>query len=181
MSKSEELELQKAAWLRSHLPYELAMARYSFDKLTRPGFMHFMDWNCYHSAFAVAAGNLAAFLTNAEKERINFQASNFAPDFRARKGDLASTFQKMEPTVFHLGKERQDDHGKFDIEDIKKIMPWIEAEMAKFLATLPPDLQPLWNEKLSQPATLVLTVLSTQTASSADPQVATTTLVIGKN
>jgi hypothetical protein len=89
-----EIQAEQKAWLDEHLPYELKMARYSFKQMQETG-VFYLDWNAYHSAFTVAACNLAAFLTNQEK----LKASDFAEGFKSRKRDLAGTFAKLEPQV----------------------------------------------------------------------------------
>src|SRR5229473_2771185 len=101
-TKAEIEKEQKIKWLDEHLPYELMMARYTIKRLKEQVF--WLDWNAYHSAFAVAAANLAGFLTNTDSR--NLKASDFVGTFKSRKVDLASTFAKMEPQIFHLGKAR---------------------------------------------------------------------------
>jgi hypothetical protein len=153
------------------------MCRYSLTVLTtRP--LHYLDWNAYHSAFAVHACNLAAFLTNTDTG--NFKAQDFVQNHKSRKGDLAGIFQKMEPQIFHLGKARPTDEGKFNIEEAKQIAAWIEAEMKVFLKD--ENVRGLWNEQRSWPEALTLNLpAQNQTASSADPQTTTTTLVFGRS
>ena len=168
-TKAELEHQQIVKWLDEHLPYELMMARYTIKKLKEPVF--WLDWNAYHSAFAVAAANLAAFLTNSDTR--NLKAADIVPDFRSRKGDLSSTFAKMEPQIFHLGKARPSDKGKFDINDAIKVFDWIEAEMSKFVSQLGAWTKH-WNQARSIPEHRVMTIYFTghepKTASSTDPQ-----------
>lgn len=159
----------KEGWLDEHLPYELKMARYCFKQMQAGGF--YLDWNAYHSAFAVAACNLAAFLTNQEKQ--NLRAHDFVQGFRSRKGSLAPTFYKLEPQVFHLGKDRPTDEGKFNLSEAAVILDWIETEMKDFVGRLGPW-QKYWNEKRSipeprPPGPVFSFEVAPQAASSADP------------
>ncbi len=162
----------KKAWLHEHLPYELKMMRHSLKRMRQQG-LFYLDWNGFHSAFAVAAANLAAFLTNTEKANNNFVAGDFVDGFRSRKGDLQGKFNKMEPQIFHLGTARTSDTGKLVLKEIEKIAAWIETEIRKLL----PD-KTLWNESRSIPEeapnianpTLQLMQI-TQTACTADPTI----------
>ncbi|MGY3483992.1 hypothetical protein ACVW1C_001875 [Bradyrhizobium sp. USDA 4011] len=144
-TEEKQISAEQKAWLAEHLPYELKMARYCLKQMQRRG-TFYLDWNAYHSAFAVAACNLAAFLTNSEK----LKASDFARDFRSRKDDLAGKFARLEPQVFHLGKMRPDGEGKFVLADAERVLAWIEEEMAKFVSQLG-SWQQHWNEQRSQP------------------------------
>ena len=168
-TEEKQIGAEQKAWLDEHLPYELKMARYSLKQMQQPD-VFYLDWNAYHSAFAVAACNLAAFLTNSEK----WKSSDFVKDFKARKYDLAGKFANLEPQVFHLGKMRPIAEGKFVLADAEKILAWIEEEMKKFVSQLGPW-QEHWNEKRSQPEPrpegpyIVFTGMEPQTASSADP------------
>jgi hypothetical protein len=170
MQPTEEEE-QKIKWLDEHLPYELKMARYSFQQMQVPA-IFYLDWNSYQSAFAVSACNLAAFLTNQEKK--NLQACDFVEGFRSRKGDLAGIFAKLEPQVFHLGIARPTDHGKFVLLEAKQALDWIEAEMEHFISKLG-SWRKHWNQSRSVPEArpagprLNFTGLEQQTSSSADP------------
>jgi hypothetical protein len=171
--EKQQMGAEQKAWLGEHLPYELKMARYSLKQMQQPG-VFYLDWNAYHSAFAVAACNLAAFLTNNEK----WKSSDFVKDFKSRKYDLAGKFANLEPQVFHLGKMRPDGEGKFVLADAEKILAWIEDEMEKFVSQLGPR-QKYWNERRSQPELrpegpyIVFTGREPQTACSADPIVLT--------
>ncbi|WP_409189835.1 hypothetical protein [Bradyrhizobium sp. RDM4] len=164
-------EQQKKDWLSEHLPYELMMARYSIAQLRQATF--WLDWNAFHASFAVSARNLAAFLTNGEKKgNTNFQAHDFIEGFRSRKGDLAPAFVKLDPQVFHLGKVRPTDVGKFTLEEAVAIHSWIESEMEKFVEQLG-SLRGHWNARRATPTdrpppTFRIT-RQLQTASSADP------------
>lgn len=145
-SKAELEDEQKESWLAEHLPYELKMLRHTYKRLVQGG-LHYLDWNAAHAAFAVSARNLVAFLTNNEKGSNNFQANDFAASFRSRKGELASTINKVDPQLFHLGKSRPTEaKGKFDTADAKIVLDWIENEMAKFLAALSSEKRALWKE-----------------------------------
>jgi hypothetical protein len=171
-TKAEIEKEQKLKWLDEHLPYELMMARYTIKRLKERIF--WLDWNAYNSGFAVAAANLSGFLTNGDTG--NLKASDFVEGFKSRKGDLASTFAKMEPQIFHLGKGRPSDKGKFDIKDATDAYDWIEAEMAKFIVQLG-DWSFYWNQERSVPEERpkeeekLLNVLGPQSASSATPLV----------
>lgn len=174
MTSSREIEeQQKKDWLNEHLPYELMMARYSIAQLREATF--WLDWNAFLASFAVSACNLAAFLTNAEKGN-NFRAHDFVEGFRSRKGDFAKAFAMLEPQVFHLGKARPTDKGKFTLQEAVAIYDWIASEMQKFIQQLG-SWREYWNEQRAAPAerragpTLRITGLQAQhqTASSADP------------
>ncbi|MBI5319799.1 hypothetical protein [Bradyrhizobium sp.] len=175
-TKAEIEEKQKKDWLDEHLPYELKMARYSIAQM-RGTSVFYLDWNAYHSSFAVSACNLAAFLTNGEKKGNNLQACDFVQNFKSRKDNLAGIFSKLEPQVFHLGKARPTDEGKFNLHEAEKILHWIEEEMAKFISQLG-TWRKHWNEARSKPEarpvgpTLRLN-RALQTASSADPRFVT--------
>lgn len=170
-----EIELeQKIKWLNEHLPYELMMVRYTIKRLKEHVF--WLDWNAYHSAFAVAAANMAGFLTN--NDTGNLKAADFVPGFKARKGELAAKFAKMEPQIFHLGKGRPSETGKFDIDNATEAANWIEDEMAIFISQLG-DWDKYWNATRATPQarpvdspTLSFTGLERQTSSSADPLIA---------
>jgi hypothetical protein len=170
-TKAEIETEQKIKWLDEHLPYELMMVRYTIKRLKE--YVFWLDWNAYHSAFAVAAANMAGFLTN--NDTGNLKAADFAPGFKARKGELAAKFAKMEPQIFHLGKGRPSEAGKFKINDATEAANWIESEMGIFLSQLG-DWEKYWNAARAVPQdrprdtpTMSFTGLEPQTASSADP------------
>jgi hypothetical protein len=96
---------------------------------------------------------LAAFLTNAESGNNNLKACELVENFRSRKGDLADTFKKMEPQIFHLGKARPiDGRLKFNTDDAKAVFDWIEEEMKKFVAALQQTMYgEFWHEEKSWP------------------------------
>jgi hypothetical protein len=173
LSKLEIEEQQKKEWLNEHLPYELMMARHSIAQL-RQHSTFWLDWNAFLSSFAVSACNLAAFLTNGEKKGNNFQAHDFIEGFRSRKETLAKVFEKLEPQVFHLGKARPTDAGKFTLQEAEAIQSWIEREMGQFVKQLG-SWRKHWNEQRATPEdrpvgpVLRITGLEPQTASSADP------------
>lgn len=173
-TKAEIERENKEKWLDEHLPYELMMLRYNFSRLTDDAGLFFLEWNTAHASFAVSAANLASFLTNGDTGRNNFKACDFVNGFRSQKGELAPVFLKMEPQIFHLGKSRPDGEGKFDINDIKRVYPWIEQEMEKFIKQLPADLKKYWNQARSIPPpkdkSLSVATLGPQSASSAAPQ-----------
>jgi hypothetical protein len=162
---------RKLKWLDEHLPYELKMMRHSLNRMEEAG-VFYLDWNAFHSAFGVAAANMAAFLTNKEGKGNSFRAHDFVAGFRSRKDDLAKVFEKLEPQIFHLGQGRPSDTGKFDLADAKRAAGWIEEEMGKFVEKLPD--RSLWNEARSRPGeappisteTLAKNI---QTACTADP------------
>jgi hypothetical protein len=172
-SKFEIEEQQKEDWLNEHLPYELMMARYSIGQLRQLS-TFWLDWNAFLSSFAVSACNLAAFLTNGEKKGNNFQAHDFIEGFRSRKESLSKVFEKLEPQVFHLGKARPTDQGKFTLQEAEAIHRWIEGEMDQFVRQLG-SWRRHWNEQRATPEsrpagpTLRFTGMEPQTASSADP------------
>ncbi|WP_029081793.1 hypothetical protein [Bradyrhizobium sp. th.b2] len=176
-SRLEIEEQQKKDWLNEHLPYELMMARYSVAQLSQATF--WLDWNAFLASFAVSACNLAAFLTNGEKGN-NFRAHDFIEGFRSRKGDLANTFAMLEPQVFHLGKARPTDDGKFTLQEAIAIHDWIESEMEKFIRQLG-SWREHWNEQratpVDRPAGPILQITGlqaqVQTASSSDPVIVT--------
>src|SRR2546423_271945 len=124
-------------WLKEHLPYEVKMVRHSLRRLNEVPRPWVLDWNAYLSAFAVGAGNVVAFLTNADKQANNVKACDFVIGFRSRKPDnLREPFVRMERYVFHLGKYRPtDDKGeeKFDLKDAKLISDWVELELKDFV------------------------------------------------
>jgi hypothetical protein len=170
-TKAEIETEQKIKWLDEHLPYELMMVRYTSKMLKENVF--WLDWNAYHSAFAVAAANMAGFLTN--NDTGNLKASDFVTGFKARKGELAAKFAKMEPQIFHLGKGRSSEKGKFDIDDATEVANWIDSEISKFLSQLG-EWKKYWNAARAEPQerpkdnpTMTFTGLERQTASSADP------------
>jgi hypothetical protein len=175
--KTKQAVRQEAmrAWLHEHLPYELKMMRHSLRRMQQRG-LFYLDWNSFHSAFAVAAANLAAFLTNTEKANNNFMAHDFVNNFRSRKGDLKGHFQTMEPQNFHLGTARTSNAGKLLSKDAKDIAEWVEIEIEKFIGALPD--KKLWNHAWSIPEeapdisnpTLMLTETN-QTACTVDPRI----------
>jgi hypothetical protein len=183
-TRAEIEEAQKRQWLGEHLPYELMMVRYSIEQLRDP-VTFWLDWNAYHASFAVSACNLAAFLTNKEGGN-NFRAHDFVTGFRSRKEDLAKTFERLEPQVFHLGKARPSDQGKFTLKDAEDVSQWIETEIAKFIGELR-DLGQYWNAERAKSEVrpkgppLRLTGLEPQTASSADPKILSVNFVTGPN
>lgn len=171
-TKAEIEQEQKKKWLGEHLPYELMMMRYSIVQL-RDQKTFWLDWNAFLSAFAVSACNLAAFLTNAEKKQGNFQAHDFVDSFRSRKEKLAKTFALLEPQVFHLGRARPTDEGKFTSDDAEAINNWIEGEIKEFVLRLGPWKQ-YWDEKLiesrpSGPMLAVSELKPAQSTSTAEP------------
>ncbi|MBR1298535.1 hypothetical protein [Bradyrhizobium sp. AUGA SZCCT0042] len=170
-TKAEVEEKRKENWLDEHLPYEVLMMRHSIGQMRDPS-TFWLDWNAFHASFAVSACNLAAFLTNGEKKGNSFQACDFVISFKSRKDNLAKTFEKLEPQVFHLGKARPIDEGKFNLREAEQILEWIEKEMAEFVQQLG-TWRKYWNEDRSQPEarpagpTLRITGLEPQTSSSA--------------
>jgi hypothetical protein len=153
LSKAELDEKQKQAWVEEHLPYELMMLRHTLKRITQKQNMFFLDWNAAHASFAVHAANLAAFLTNGESGNNNLKACELVPNFRSRKGKLDTTFNKMEPQIFHLGKARPNaGQLKFNTEDAEKVSQWLEAEMKKFVeALLKTSYAEYWIEDRSVP------------------------------
>lgn len=148
MTKAEIEEAQKITWLEEHLPYELKMCRYSFLTM-KEAHPFYLDWNMALASFAVAAGNLSAFLTNSDGSG-NIKASDYVESFKSRKGDLSGVFARMEPLIFHLGKARPTDEGKFSLRDAEKIADWIEKEMAVFVSRLG-SYEKYWNGSLAMP------------------------------
>lgn len=102
-------------------------------------------------AFSTVACNLTAFLTNGDHGSNNFKAADFVGGFRSRKGDLQGPFAKLEPQVFHLGKDRPlgESGSKFQLGEAEAISDWIEREMAAFIERLPD--RTLWREDLAVP------------------------------
>jgi hypothetical protein len=170
--KEDMLPEQKIAWLGDHLPYELKMMRYSLREMKRETF--YLDWNAYLSTFAVSACNLAAFLTNSEKSGNNAQACQIVKGFRSRKENLQGKFRVLEPQVFHLGRSRPTDKGKFLLADAVEIAEWVEAEMKSFIAQLG-EWGTYWDQERSEPEPKPLGPTlnvsnSSQEASSGTPQ-----------
>ncbi len=148
MTKAELEEAQKITWLEEHLPYELKMCRYSLLTMKEAN-PFYLDWNMALASFAVAAGNLSAFLTNSDGSG-NVKASDYVDSFKSRKGHLSGVFARMEPLIFHLGKARPTDAGKFSRGDAEKIADWIEKEMAVFDSKLG-SYEKYWNGPLAMP------------------------------
>lgn len=148
MTKAEIEEAQKITWLDEHLPYELKMCRYSL-LMMREMYPFYLDWNMSLASFAVAAGNLSAFLTNSDGSG-NIKASDYVQGFKSRKGDLSGVFARMEPFIFHLGKARPTEKGKFSRDDAEMIAKWIEEEMAEFVSKLG-SYEKYWNGPLALP------------------------------
>jgi hypothetical protein len=121
----------KAAYLQTNLCYELRMLRHALTKITQPQFP--LDWNAYFQSFAVNARNLYGFLTNDDKSE-NFKAKDFI-EFKATKTDNSiSMFQRLNPQVFHLGKNRPTDQEKqANLDHAKQVSNWIETNFAAFI------------------------------------------------
>ena len=146
-------------YLDDHLPYERMMLEYTFQKICAGGPQ--CDWNAYYEAFAVHARNLYQFLSNGDG---NAKAHEFVPGFKARKTDATiPIFARISAQVLHMSPSRPTEAAKkVQIEDAKAIHNWIDQHFRSFVAALPPDLRPHWNEPRSKvPANAGSFVIST--------------------
>jgi hypothetical protein len=159
----------KAECLGEHLPFELKMLRYSFSMLLQEN--NYLSWNAHLDSFAVHGRNLANLLTNGDAG--NFQAKDFALHYRTRIGDLSGPMSKLNEQVMHLGKKRTaETSGKFNTDNARAILDWIEKNFTDFLEAMPAADRRLFDVEKSQhavPTKFTLPGLPNQTASSAAP------------
>jgi hypothetical protein len=142
---------QKFEYMDEHLPYVLKMVRHDFKKINNE--QNQLDWNSYFQSFAVSARNLVVDLTNADKDNRNVRAGDFVEGFRARKGDISGPMIALDTQVFHLGKNRsREADRKFNIENAKSVLEWIDDSMKQFLEALAennPNDRKNWNANKS--------------------------------
>jgi hypothetical protein len=142
-SKDEELD-----WLRQHLSYEVEMLRYTMERAAsfeKPC----PDYHVYYESFAVHARLLKEFLCN-DGGGGNFQAKNFVAKFKpTRLNDFHGPFATLNNQGFHPGKCRPaTGDGKFNSDDCWRVYEWLEAQMARFQASLDEPYRSEWLERL---------------------------------
>jgi hypothetical protein len=144
-------------WLKEHLPYELSMMRHSLSRLTK---FRGLDWNMALAAFATYARNLRRFLTNGDEGKNNFKACDLVQNFKSSRTDLSVIIRnKLNPSIFHLDKERPTDSdasAKLNLAEAIEISEWIETEMEDFVGKLPEETKKLWDNsvKIERPVSL---------------------------
>jgi len=142
------MNAEQRDYLEEHLPYMLKMLRYTYAQMQQQ--QHYLSWNAHFESFAVHARNLTRFLTNNDKG--NFKANEFASEYRAQIGDESGPMSRLQRQVFHLAKRRPKDVvAKFDIDDAKGVIDWIETNFADFLSKLEPAERALFDEPKSLP------------------------------
>ncbi len=122
MSEREMSEREKKEqFLNEHLKYEHDMLEYSLSKLYCEGDQ--LGWNAFFESFAIHARNLYDFLRNEGKSN-NYRASDFAENYK--KPDHNIEFNKLDPSVFHLGKDRVRRKIKVRMNNIEILAGWID-------------------------------------------------------
>jgi hypothetical protein len=122
-------------FLAEHLPYELAMMRYTISRLSSPG----PDWNAFVESFCVHARNLKQFVTNEKgKGNNSVVARDFTKSFHEKcPSALMGAFQRLNAQMAHLAKTRSTDMTqKFTIDDARAILAWLEKALCKFRESL---------------------------------------------
>ncbi len=153
MPSQEELDC-----LKEHLPYELCMLRHAYGRMLSPipnsDRRTRLDWNMQAESFALHARNLKNFLANdAGKGNNNFVALDFVKGFKRRTPNkLSGAFQRLNQQMLHLGKQRRTEtKDKFNIDDAKAILDWVDQSLKEFVAALPPELRSYWCEAVADP------------------------------
>jgi hypothetical protein len=154
--------------LADHLPYELAMLRYTRDQLTRPHGQ--LDWNAYFESFIVHGRNLYHFLTSDDDAR-NMKADDYETAYlpiEKERQKLQGTLIKLHEQVLHLAKRRPTDpREKFNRTHAEKLQAWIEDEMKRFLDCLNSDYRQCWDADRADPKCWAPTVPALRTTSSS--------------
>lgn len=165
------MEQNKREYLDEHLPYMLKMVRYTYQQMEQP--QHYLLWNAHFESFAVRARNLVKFLTNTDDQ--NFKAKDFATGYKANNMEIRGRMSKLRDQVFHLGKNRPCNViDKFDVDDAKAVLGWIEKNFAEFLTAMG-DQSSLFNKEKADPANDGAVVVS-MTAASGSVQTACTAI-----
>ena len=127
-------EDEMISYLKDHLPYELLMLRYAFQKISSKQEQAQLDWNAYYECFVLHARNLYLFLTNgdaANAKAARFIKGGFESD---KTEDTISVFQKLGTQVFHLGIKRpSEQETKVTLDDAEKVNRWVEENFKSFL------------------------------------------------
>jgi hypothetical protein len=143
-------ENQKTAYLEDHLPYEILMLRYTFQKIM--AFQSQLDWNAYYESFVLHARNLYLFLTNGDGS--NAKASDFIAGFKAQKtNETISAFQRLGTQVFHLGPARPSDElQKVAIVQATVVNNWLDQNFSSFIDGLDEKYRLHWQPGRADPA-----------------------------
>jgi len=132
-----------------------------------------LDYNAYFECFAVKGRNLVDFFTGRRRDRTNFDAQDFYPEFIApTRQNLQSIINNLDGHVTHSSKRRASrNEDKIQLSDCVKLAEWIEAALKLFLDGMPEHNIKHWNHIKANcvDTTLMLTISGGPTASSADP------------
>jgi hypothetical protein len=123
----------KLKFLEEHLRYEYEMFDYSLSKLYCTGDP--LGWNAFYESFAIHARNLYDFFRN-EGGGNNFKARDFANDYVRPSAN--AKFNRLDPSVFHLGKQRTGEDQKLSMQDLVDLAKWISTQHGR------------WHQKLDE-------------------------------
>lgn len=121
-------------YLREHLPYMLKMMRYTYQQMLQR--QHYLSFNAHMESFSTNARNMVNFLAN--KDTNNHKAGQFVAEYRARTGNLGQLMRKIDEQTMHLSKYRPKALvGKFNTDNAKEVLDWVEETFSGFLGQLP--------------------------------------------
>jgi hypothetical protein len=113
----------KLKFLEEHLHYEHEMFEYSLSKLYCTGDQ--LGWNSFYESFAIHARNLYDFFRN-DGGGNNFKARDFANDYSPPSAN--TKFNILDPSVFHLGKQRTGEVQKLTMQALVNLAKWISTQ-----------------------------------------------------